>query len=383
MCRAWRLALFLRSVCAAAATQEKRTKTLVVYAYSQHTQDAVANVKYFLRFGVREVNDVDFVFVVNGCHSIAFPTAFNNVRVVERNNTCFDFGAWGIGIEAAEASASQRYDFVIIMNSSVRGPFLPTYEFRDWWRVLTDQIVNKSDVVGTTINCMDLRDASQPPSSALLHLQSMLLAFSVETFDAVLRPYFQGCPRNKESAIYNAELPLSRAVLSSGGSLRAQMVSFARIPVDDQPKGILAQICAELRNNSALGLGDVYFPRPDAAAADVHPLEVIFFKTARSHAGRAELERLTRWAYFYAEDGQLRTQEARQDDFALPLARGKDCYDNAVLSLNRLSSTEEVGFASADASRLRDLEDALRAANEEIASLRREAARLKKSCVFM
>lgn len=381
MCQLW-LAIFSHSLCAALTAEEKRIKTLIVYAYSQHTQDAVANVKYFLRFGVREVNDVDFVFVANGCHSIAFPTTFSNVRVVERNNTCFDFGAWGIGIEAAEASASQRYDFVIIVNSSVRGPFLPTYESRDWWRILTDQIVNTSDVAGTTINCMDLRDASQPPSSALLHLQSMVLAFSVETLDAVLRPYFQGCPRSKESAIYDAELPLSRAVLSNGGSLRAQLISFARTPVDDQPKALLAQICAELRRNSALGLGDVYFPRPDATAADVHPLEVIFFKTARSRAGRAELERLTRWAYFHAEDGQLRTQEARQRDFALPMARGTDCNDSATPSLATVSS-EDASAASAEASRLLDVEDALRAANEEIANLRSETARLKKSCVFV
>ena len=73
--------------------QLKREKTLVVYAYSQHSADAAANARYFLRFGVDAASpDAVFVLVANGCHSLDWP-AGDNVIVVERENTCFDFGA--------------------------------------------------------------------------------------------------------------------------------------------------------------------------------------------------------------------------------------------------------------------------------------------------
>ena len=45
--------------------QLKREKTLVVYAYSQHSADAAANARYFLRFGV-DAASPDAVFVGGG-----------------------------------------------------------------------------------------------------------------------------------------------------------------------------------------------------------------------------------------------------------------------------------------------------------------------------
>lgn len=354
-------------------------RTLVVYAYSQHTGDAVANIKFFLRFGVRPAPDVDYVFVVNGCHSIAFPKHLANVRVLERANTCFDFGAWGIGIEDAEARG-ERYDFVVVLNSSVRGPFLPKYERRDWWRVFTDDL-DEAEVVGTSLHCMDFNASA--PSASLLHLQSMVLAFRAETLAKSLKPYFQSCPADKATAIYDFELPASRAVLAAGGALRSQLLAVPGIVADaDGSNRHLVDACEELRRNSALELGDVYFPAADAAAPDVTPLEVVFFKTARSLANRAALDRLTHWAYFHAADGALRDPAARRRDFALDSPRGEDCRDEAaVLSVGALPDDASRDRTDPTIARLKDLEAALRAANAEIAELRGDVARLRSTCV--
>ena len=100
------IALALLCAAAKAATDATNPHTLVLYAYSQHSAEAVANVRYFLRFGLSNATDATFVFVVNGCHSVQFPADRPNVLVVERPNTCFDFGAWGVGLEAAEAQRS-------------------------------------------------------------------------------------------------------------------------------------------------------------------------------------------------------------------------------------------------------------------------------------
>jgi len=48
--------------------------------------------------------------VANGCHSVDFPTDRANLLVVERRNACFDFGAWGAGLRAADAARRPRDD---------------------------------------------------------------------------------------------------------------------------------------------------------------------------------------------------------------------------------------------------------------------------------
>ncbi|MEO1460125.1 MAG: biotin/lipoyl-binding protein, partial [Pseudomonadota bacterium] len=57
--------------------------------------------------------------------------------VLERANRCFDFGAWAAGLAAA---SSKTYEVYVLMNASVRGPFLPSYERRPWWDVFADEL---------------------------------------------------------------------------------------------------------------------------------------------------------------------------------------------------------------------------------------------------
>ena len=72
--------LFRAAALALAATTATNTtetpRALVVYAFSQHSAEAVANARYFLRFGISK--DAFYVFVVNGCHSVPRRAAVNN-----------------------------------------------------------------------------------------------------------------------------------------------------------------------------------------------------------------------------------------------------------------------------------------------------------------
>ena len=369
----------LALLCAAVADTATKPHTLVIYAYSQHSAEAVANVRYFLRFGLSNATDATFVFVVNGCHSVKFPKQRANVLVVERPNTCFDFGAWGVGLEAAEA-AGVAYDFVVLLNGSVRGPFLPAYERRPWWRVFTDglSVADAPGLLGTTANCADL-DASDARSA---HVQSMVLAMTRTTLDRVGRRFLQSCPADKAGAIYDGELPLSRAVLDAGLELGALLLAHGPrgTTIPPHPPADLLASCAAVRENSELGLGDVYFPALGGDALDVHPLEVVFYKTARSGAGRATLDRLTHWAYFHAAGGALRDPAARRRDFSADALVGDDCDEThwPVADADGAASP-----AARDAAHLVALEGALRGANDELARLRAENAALRDRAVYV
>ena len=278
--------------------QLKREKTLVVYAYSQHSADAAANARYFLRFGVDAASpDAVFVLVANGCHSVDWP-AGDNVIVVERENTCFDFGAWSAGLRAARERGVE-FAYAIFLNASVRGPFLPAYEAR-----LVARLPRRArgrpglGLLGTTVHCADL-DAGNARSA---HVQSMLLALRARELDGAAAPFFdldRFCAPSKGDAIYGGELPLSRAILDAGLSLGGFLLAHggrgARIR--EPPGNATAQTCADLRAATELQLGDVYFP---GEHKDVRPLEAIFFKTARSGIYRDDVDRLTRWRYAHA-----------------------------------------------------------------------------------
>ena len=193
--------------------QLKREKTLVVYAYSQHSADAAANARYFLRFGVDAASpDAVFVLVANGCHSVDWP-AGDNVIVVERENTCFDFGAWSAGLRAAGAGV--EFAYAIFLNASVRGPFLPAYGRGPGGASSATRSRDEGlGLLGTTVHCADL-DAGNAQSA---HVQSMLLAHGRGSSTAPRRP----------SSTWTASARRPRRPRSTAGSCRCRARSSTR-----------------------------------------------------------------------------------------------------------------------------------------------------------
>lgn len=48
-----------------------------------------------------------------------------------------------------------RYRYILFINSSVRGPYLPAYWPKSvhWTRIFTDRITDRTKLVGPTISC--------------------------------------------------------------------------------------------------------------------------------------------------------------------------------------------------------------------------------------
>lgn len=66
---------------------------LVLYAYHE-TPLAKQNLQHFLTHGALPPDAGEHVYTLNGAHSLtADMFAAENARVVERENTCYDFGA--------------------------------------------------------------------------------------------------------------------------------------------------------------------------------------------------------------------------------------------------------------------------------------------------
>jgi len=261
-CLGWSFGVyFCRESCSGSLIANS-SKSLVLYAYYE-TALSKSNLLFFLRHGILHPSRADFVFIVNGAHSVAFPF-LPNVFVFLRNNTCFDIGSYGIAYDKYFQSA---YRFFILMNGSVRGPFLPRWvPFQlDYLHIFTSQIDDRVKLVGTSSNCFSLEQR---------HLQSMFLVTDSVGM-SILRPLMK-CFVSWTEAVFEGEILLSKTLIKLGYHIRSQLLCESSLDVDVN--------CTH---------GDLFFPHA-YAGFDIHPLEVIFFKNNRG-VTPSLVERYSEW----------------------------------------------------------------------------------------
>lgn len=125
-------------------------KTLISYVYFE-TPESLYNLEFFIHSALK--TDGDVYLVINGekC-SLELPS---NLKVIKRPNIGFDTGGHKSVLDIVNVS---DYDYFIFLNSSVIGPFLPTYYTKDWTCVFTDLITDKVKLVGTSISWLSHND---------------------------------------------------------------------------------------------------------------------------------------------------------------------------------------------------------------------------------
>lgn len=284
---------------------------LVLYAYHE-TAISRQNLEFFASRGLLPESAGDHVFVLNGAHSLHLSLTFagrRNVMIVERENECYDFGAWEIGMaRASKSDTSQlahKYTHVVLMNSSVRGPFRPLYESRPWWHIFIDQLGGPYNVglVGTSLNCWT--------SLHETHLQSMFLVTHAEGAVRVLldgpnRPL--RCMKSHTVAVHEGEIRTSQAYLAKNYSLRTQLVAFERTlpapglvtPAAARGAGDegarLYDICLELLRDNRHA-GDLYYPG-EYGGIDISALETVFIKHSGRGVSERQVDTLSRWGHW-------------------------------------------------------------------------------------
>lgn len=127
------------------ASTDAADRPLVLYTYAE-SANARENLHFFVRNGLHA--RADFVFIFNGDDArdaaALLPRGLPNVRAVHRDNTCFDIGAYGVVLRAD--GLWTRYRRFILMNASVRGPFMPTYAPGCWMDAFLGRITDKVKV---------------------------------------------------------------------------------------------------------------------------------------------------------------------------------------------------------------------------------------------
>lgn len=95
-------------------------KKLFIVAVYEKNVDYMNNILYFIENAF--IHDIDYLFVING--EISFIDKFVNLNYIKRPNIGYDFGAYLCGLQYI---GSKVYDYYFFMNSSTKGPFIPSY----------------------------------------------------------------------------------------------------------------------------------------------------------------------------------------------------------------------------------------------------------------
>ncbi|RYP21193.1 hypothetical protein DL765_002332 [Monosporascus sp. GIB2] len=261
-----------------------KSRPLILYAYSE-TENARENLRYFVANGLHGA--ADFVFVLNGPTDAAptlIPRGRPNVRVVSWPNTCYDLGSHGEVLR--KDGLWKGYDRFILLNASVRGPFVPYWSGACWSDVYLDRVTEKAKLVGMTVNC-------RPQ----MHVQSMVWATDSAGMELLLYPRrdesegdggrlvaLQGCYDEKDVAI-GAEVGATAAIRGAGYEVDAMMAAFHG--------GSSGWDYCESEAGIGASAGDVLF---DGAyfGTNVHPYETVFFKANRGIDPRT-LDLLSAW----------------------------------------------------------------------------------------
>eukprot|EP01006_Ploeotia_vitrea_P025116 TRINITY_DN57944_c0_g1_i1.p2 TRINITY_DN57944_c0_g1~~TRINITY_DN57944_c0_g1_i1.p2 ORF type:complete len:392 (+),score=164.98 TRINITY_DN57944_c0_g1_i1:83-1258(+) len=249
-------------------------RTLVSYAYIDkdprlegHVQ---RNLQFFLSVGVREHDDVDYVFVINNFECSVDIPQYKNVFIIGQANTPTDFGAHTKAIAfMAEYHDTKSYhdlpyDYFVFLNCGVRGPFLPVYwpHTMHWTRVFTDRITDRVKAVGTVIACIDepWNDHVGP------RVESFAYAIDRVALDILIRRGALARHQTKVDAILHGEYMIGKSILEAGYTIDSLLYRYRDVDWTDKRNWK----CNENKHATRTG---------EYGGISVHPFEVVFHKS--------------------------------------------------------------------------------------------------------
>ena len=181
--------------------------TLILYVFHEFNN----RVDYFLKNAIFQDDKVDFLIICNNTE-ITFDVP-EYVKVLKRNNIGYDFGGWSDGLFHDELY--KKYDSFIFVNSSVLGPFIPSYFLGKWTDIYLNGLKNNIKLFGTTINtCGDPLNKS--------HVQSYIYSMDRETLEYLIQCNIfstNNYVTTFNDAIWQKEVLMSRKIIENGWNI--------------------------------------------------------------------------------------------------------------------------------------------------------------------
>jgi hypothetical protein len=181
-------------------------KTLVLFVFHEWNN----RVEHFINRAIFQKDTVDFMIICNN-PNITFK-APPYVRILFRSNIGYDFGGWSDALLTNDLY--KQYDSFIFCNSSIIGPFLPSYYQGTWVDIYLAGLSDTVRIFGSSINTIESpKDRS--------HVQTYMFAVHRNTLDFLIESEIftmNHYAKTMQEAI-DREISLSRKVIKNGWNI--------------------------------------------------------------------------------------------------------------------------------------------------------------------
>ena len=199
-------------------------RVLILYVYADTDIASLGNMEFFIRHGVHRSQPADYYFILQQVNKkpvneSSLPTLPPNAHYLQHENECFDFGTFGWFLSSKIVDTT-KYKYFILMNTSIRGPYLTAYFPDDimwWYQIFTRRLNNEVKLVGPTINC----EKKPHVQSYLLVTDQIGLGILTDTKSGVL-----SCKTDYTDAVMNGEIGASQIILAANYQIASLQIKY-------------------------------------------------------------------------------------------------------------------------------------------------------------
>ena len=183
------------------------SKVLVLYVFHIYND----RVKNFIENCIFYDENVDFIIISNDINNI-FKVP-NYVKTLLRENIGYDFGGWSDAL--LRDNLYENYDNFIFINSSVIGPFIPSYYKDKWTDIYINGLKNDIKLFGSTINTI-----GDPLNKS--HVQSFIFSMNKTTLKYLINCdifSITNYAKTFSDAIWKKEVLMSRKIIENNWNI--------------------------------------------------------------------------------------------------------------------------------------------------------------------
>jgi hypothetical protein len=193
------------------------TKLLVLYVFHIYND----RVKKFIEKCIFNDTNVDFIIISNyKKNTFDVP---NNVKTLFRDNIGYDFGGWSDAL--LTNNLYENYDKFIFVNSSVIGPFIPSYCKDKWTDIYINGLQNNIKLFGSTINTI------QKPLECS-HVQSYIFSMDKTTLKYLINCEIFSMTNyaiTYGDAVWKKEVLMSRKIIENNWNIGSLMTCYKNV----------------------------------------------------------------------------------------------------------------------------------------------------------
>ena len=255
--------------------------TAIIYHYFELNETYKENLIFFLNTAIS--NQAEYFIYISGECSVTLPK-FSNVHYFFIENKSNDYG--GVA-KFHQDHKSRSFESYLVINASMRGPFLPTYYNGHWYEIFTSRLSKTIAVVGSSINLLPLdafhskrfgQKFNYPPPFTCV--QTTAYALSSDAYNILASKGFFDITKalSKSDVIRDYEILLSQIIVNSGLSISSLLPTYEAF--DAEHKGV--KFPGTLKTGDPLYKSAFY-------GRSLSPLECVFIKINRDLISPREL----------------------------------------------------------------------------------------------